>query len=346
MTNPTALHPVDDFAKAVRAALADLPAEEVDDLTDGLEADLAERAADEESPEFGDPVAYANELRSAAGLPARPVPRHSSMSSVLGSAWDDLLGGLRELHTHPLVARLAAFFVALRPLWWAFRALMFYGILAWLFGMPFLAFNPVTLVLGGACLVVSVQLGRGKWQPRAWMRTALFVVNVVLVITVPVALLAMSSAFGGEVNNAYAEGANDAAHDQNGLVYNGRPISNIFAYDSNGAALKDVQLFDQKGRPLYTVDTPEERVSNVSPPYLVPFAGKHGRGGWNVYPLGFVTENQLGDTGGVKKGTKAKPSTPTFLIVPPLAGSTRTTSTPTPTGTPTPTATPTPAPSN
>jgi hypothetical protein len=121
----TALHPVDDFARAVRAALADLPADEVEDLTDGLEADLAERASDEESPEFGDPVAYANELRSAAGLPPCDGRRSSSVGSVLGSTWTDLLGGLRELQKHPLIARLVAFIVALRPLWWAFRAAIF-----------------------------------------------------------------------------------------------------------------------------------------------------------------------------------------------------------------------------
>jgi hypothetical protein len=332
------LHPVDDFARAVRAALADLPADEVDDLTDGLEADLTERAADEESPEFGDPVAYANELRSAAGLPARAAHRQTSMGSVLGSAWDQLLAGLRELHAHPLIARLAAFFVALRPLWWAFRALMFYGILTWLLGIPFLASNPATLLLAIGCLVLSVQLGRGKWMPRTWVRTGLFVVNVLLVITVPVALIAVNSAFGAQVDNAYASGVNDAAHEQNGLVYNGRLISNIFAYDSNGKALKDVQLYDQKGRPLYTVSSPETLMTDA--PFLVPYAGKHGRGGWNVYPLGFITDNQRGPDGNPKSGAKPSPSTLNDLLVPPLKKHA-----PVPTATPAPTGTPTPTPS-
>src|ERR1700709_2176140 len=96
----TALHPVDDFARAVRAALADLPADEVDDLTDGLEADLAERAADEESPDFGDPTDYANELRSAAGLPASTHHRPTTLEGVMSGAWRDLVSGIREIYAH------------------------------------------------------------------------------------------------------------------------------------------------------------------------------------------------------------------------------------------------------
>jgi hypothetical protein len=238
------------------------------------------------------------------------------MGSVLGSAWADLLGGLRELHKHPLIARLAAFFVTLRPLWWAFRAAVFYGILTWAIGTPFLAFNLGTILLGAICLVLSVQLGRGKWQPKAWMRTALLAINVLLVITVPVALLAMTSAFSTEVNNAYADGQN-----QSQLNYDGLEFINV-------------QLFDQRGKPLNAV--PDSSLS-VSDSLLVPNREVVGRKGWNVYPLESIKASQLGDNGEPKKGAKPKPVTPTYLIVAPLANAA-------PTPTPMPTATPTPAP--
>jgi hypothetical protein len=332
----TVLHPIDDFARAVRAALADLPSDEVEDLTDGLEADLTERASDEESPEFGDPVAYANELRSAAGLPPRAPNRPASMGSVLGTAWTDLVSGLRDLQKHPVVAKLTAFFVALRPLWWVFRAWVIYGVVTWMLGIPSLAFNLATFVIGLGSLILSVQLGRGKWQPKAWMRTVLLVTNVILVLAVPVALIATGGAFGSQLDNAYAEGQNDGAHAQNGLVYNGRSISNIFAYDAGGKPLTQVQLYDQSGHPLYTVDGPEDLMSNYGPPYLVPFADKHGRGGWNVYPLGFVTQNQLSQDGSPKRNTKSAPSTLNDLLVPPLPKATsKPTATPSPTPTPT-----------
>jgi hypothetical protein len=335
----TALHPVDDFARAVRAALGDLPPDEVEDLTDGLEADLAERASDEESPDFGDPVDYALELRSAAGLPPRDVRGPSSPSrSVFGSAWADLLSGLRELKGHPLIGRLVAFFVAIRPLWWLFRAWVFYGVVTWMLGVASLSFNLGTIVLGTACLVLSVQLGRGKWQPRAWIRTAVLVMNVLVVLTIPVALLATSFAFNAQYSDAYADGVSDGSQNPDGLVYNGHQITNIFAYDAAGQPLKNVQLFDQKGRPLDTVS--DTTLAVTEPPYLVPNQNVVGRKGWNVYPLETINANQINGLNGLpKKGAKAKVATPTFLIVPPLADQT-----PSATATPQPSATPTPGP--
>lgn len=338
----TTLSPIDDFARAVRAALADLPSDEVEDLTDGLEADLAERASDEESPDFGDPVAYANELRSAAGLPAGDRRRATGTGSVLGSAWAELLSGLRELNTHPLVARLAAFFVVLRPLWWAFRAWIFYGIVTALFGMPSLSLNLGSFVIGVASLVVSVQLGRGRWQPRAWMHTGLLVLNIILVLAVPFVLLITSSAFSSQIDNAFADGVSQISADGSGLAYNGHEITNIFAYDASGKPLTNVQLFDQEGKPLNTV--PDTSMKAMEDPYLVPSNEVVGRRGWNVYPLRTINANELDDQGQPKKSAKPKASAPVFLLVPPLAGATGATPTPvsTPTAIPSPTATPVP----
>jgi hypothetical protein len=343
MTTATSLHPVDDFARAVRAALSDLPAEEVEDLTDGLEADLTERASDEASPDFGDPVAYANELRSAAGLPPRVVTKPTGLDGVLTIAWRDLLRGLRELYSHPLISRAAGFFVALRPLWWLVRAWAFYGVLVWMFSVPSFQLTPLTFIVGAGTLILSVQWGRGKWLPRQWMRRALLGVNILLAVLTPVILIATLSGFSSQMDAAYASGQNDGEHEQNGLSYNGRQISNIFAYDSTGKALKQVQLFDQTGRPLYTVDSAQEPYIDNGSAYLVPFGSKHGRGGWNVYPLGFLTQNQLGDGSYPKKNAHPASSALGDLLVPALKSSTPT-PTPTPTAIPSPAGTPTPTP--
>ncbi len=102
-TPMTLLDHVGAYAAAVRAALADLPPEQVEDLTDGLEADLAEALEDREGPvvtgetpigrttahgaattpgssamidltrRFGPAADYAAELRAAAGL---ALPQH------------------------------------------------------------------------------------------------------------------------------------------------------------------------------------------------------------------------------------------------------------------------------
>jgi hypothetical protein len=163
-------------------------------------------------------------------------------------------------------------------------------------------------------------------------------VNILLVLTIPVALIAMSSAFGSQVNNAYADGQNDSLLSNNGLEYNGRQITNIFAYDASGRPLTDVQLFDQGGRPLDTVS--DTALTVAEGPFLVPSGDVIGRKGWNVYPLEHIGASQLNGDAEPRKGAKPKPATPPFLIVAPLANSVP------PTPTPTSTATPTPAPTN
>src|SRR3954468_1429827 len=74
-TSPLASPAVAEFAAAVRAALSDLAPDEIDELTDGLEADLTDRLADGDAADLGDPRAYAEALGPAAGLPHRPMPR-------------------------------------------------------------------------------------------------------------------------------------------------------------------------------------------------------------------------------------------------------------------------------
>lgn len=71
-SGPAASDQVDSYVQAVRAALSDLPSEEVEDLTAGMDADLAELLAERGGPlevVLGSPQVYAAELRSAAGLP-------------------------------------------------------------------------------------------------------------------------------------------------------------------------------------------------------------------------------------------------------------------------------------
>lgn len=63
------------FLAAVEAACADLDPAERSRLVGGLEEHLSELSADgvDLTAELGDPVAYARELRSAAGLPTGPA---------------------------------------------------------------------------------------------------------------------------------------------------------------------------------------------------------------------------------------------------------------------------------
>lgn len=116
---------ITEFARRVREHLGDLPAEEVDDLTDGLEADLAEAFSESPSAGLPDPRAYALELRDAAGLPESVESRGGVRRAFGGVA-----NGLREqraefaanLRKNPTTARVLDFFVELRPAWWILRA--------------------------------------------------------------------------------------------------------------------------------------------------------------------------------------------------------------------------------
>ncbi len=63
-------HDVAAYLERVRTALADLPAEALDELLADVEASLHDAAAEGEAPaaRLGPPEDFARELRSAAGL--------------------------------------------------------------------------------------------------------------------------------------------------------------------------------------------------------------------------------------------------------------------------------------
>jgi hypothetical protein len=172
MTAAVLLDHVSAYAAAVRAHLADLSPEQVDDLTDGLEADLAEALEDREGPvvtgeipvgrsigtprgpddagastvidltrRFGPAAEYAAELRAAAGLeavgPARE-PRVPLRTRVLAPARDLIAtwrAALAPFLATPPGQALTGFLGSLRPLWWVLRGWVWYVISGSFFGV-------------------------------------------------------------------------------------------------------------------------------------------------------------------------------------------------------------------
>ncbi|HEY4225019.1 MAG TPA: hypothetical protein VGM70_04340 [Pseudolysinimonas sp.] len=334
---------VSEFAAAVRAALSDLNADEVDDLTDGLEADLTDRLADGHTAELGDPIAYAEELRAAAGLPHRAAPRSGA------STWQSVGAALREaprataaafrdfVAGHPALRGLGAFFLAIRPLWWLFRAVVVTALIGNFLNPGWQPLSGFTIVVGIVALVLSAQFGRGKWLPFAWMRGLLLAVNVLLVIAAPFLL----GGWATQINNAaytetYANLQPDYSAD--GLMENGNPVTNIFAYGAQGNPLTDVQLFDQDGKPLdLSGDPTAATLEDDKPGLLIPNQNVPGRLGWNVVPLGHVALKDRNEDGSINHTATPTPAKLPFAQATPLAGSE-------PTPTPIPTPTPTPAP--
>ena len=311
------------FAAEVRRHLDDLPADEVDDLLDGLEADLSEQAADAgETFEIPDAAAYAAELRAAAGLPERRepeaarVPMHVRMEELRAQ----VAGRIRS---HRAGRAALDFLTALRPVWWVLRGAALYVVLAFFPSVIVRESAPVPrdpfawLVLLLA-VVLSVQWGRGLWLPTRWLRVLRTIVNVVTAVAAVIMLISAPTV----LPRAFAPTAIAAESSPLGLSLDGEPVNNIFPYDSEGNPLTGVQLFDEQGRPLTTVGA--DGVENAwqwdhvfrNGTVTSPAAGTGTRPVWNVFPL---RETQAGGVwvedprAGV---SEADPGVPPFPQVP------------------------------
>jgi hypothetical protein len=294
------------FAAAVRGHLDDLPVDDVEELIDGLEADMTEQAADARGDfVLPDAAAYAAELRSAAGLPARDAKashRRHGTASWRGRARAARTVVAEWIARHPAARSVCDFLVSLRPVWWIIRALVAYALVLPLippftydvseFVKRFLAsitFMPQLTVLLGALIVVSIQWGRGRWMPWRWVRVLCTTVSLIAAIAAPFMVFAVAS----ETGSAYGrlQSAAEVPDFTPGLAVDGGRVRNIFAYDSAGNPLKDVQLFDQDGRPLTTVgggganaDMDYYFYGGGGPtPVAVEIPGRQPV--WNVFPL-------------------------------------------------------------
>jgi hypothetical protein len=321
------------FAGAVRAELDDLSAEEIDDLTEGLEADLTDQAADAGAPALGDPVEYAAELRSAAGLPPRTTPVVSLWSFEPVTAWWSRVGSATErvIHSNPAIASIARFLASLRPVWWIARGWgLFMGVQAVFLSRSIENAVPrdiIDLIVFVPLIVLSVQWGRGKWMPRPWLR----VLRVLASIT---AILCM---FLFVVVTVESARYTDVVYEEPlGLSYNGNRITNIFAYGPDGEPLRDVRLFDQYGEPISVVNGVESNqyqemfTLGDGAFALVPNYAAPDGAFWNIYPLRKAIVD-IG-TGSVESTQPAIDVAPPFPNVTPLQGSQ-----PSPTATPQPT---------
>lgn len=304
-----------DFVAAVRERLSDLPAGEIDELLEDLEGDLVERLADD--GELGDAAAYADELRRAAGLPdrvaqAKPAekPRRTLAESLalLKSSWDTYWAAT------PGRVACRDFAGSLMPLWWVIRALLAVWLiwfwLGWVpayGGVSVLWPTPGTMLASIAAIIVSVQWGRGKWLPKRWLVRVYRALNIFAVVALVPSLMVMN---GGTL---FAGGYEDDEeyYDTDGLVLDGeQTITNIYAYDCTGKPLNGVQLFDQDGEPVTTLQlgSPAEYESALGTvdedgweskvTELNPLAASAKA--WNVFPLSAATVDEDGNRGAIE----------------------------------------------
>lgn len=193
MTAPEQAEPdveVRAYARQVRAALADVPADRLTELLDDLEDHLVEVAAECGEPlavRLGPPAEYAAELRRAAGL-AEPA-------ATADASWrTGVSAGLDRLTSSPQYAAVRDFLPELRPAWWVLRAWApLVALDAVLFGrtsfpVPSLGFPLLGLLVTGAAITWSVRLGlRARRDPERGDARVAVVVNGLLALLTLVA---------------------------------------------------------------------------------------------------------------------------------------------------------------
>jgi hypothetical protein len=246
MTTRTASHDVKSYLDAVRARLDDLPAEERDDLLADVEPSILEGAEESDAPvelRLGPPHAFADELRSAAGLP----PRAEGPEAAPRAGLRDRLAAADAFFTSNPATR---WLRELAPLWWAFRGVVAVGLIELLLGESLLGGSSLpahALALALAVVVaVTASVAVGLRRPRR--NTAVVVVNLVLAL----AAVAVSWNAIGAASAVLDDGGESAAPPAfaPGLTYDDVPVENIYAFDREGRLLYDVRLFMQDGRPL------------------------------------------------------------------------------------------------
>ncbi|MEU1889196.1 hypothetical protein ABZ491_27380 [Micromonospora rifamycinica] len=245
---------ITDYVERVRVALADLPAQERDELTEDLPEHLAEVAVESDGSlvdRLGTPEAYAAELRAAAGAGDPAAGRR-----VLDRRIAALVGRTRarvgrvDARLGPLLGHATAgeFLRLLRPAWWVARGYLAamlvtamttdgpLGLLPRLDGHAF-----VGLLMLAGLVLGSIWVGRRTPGLRSWRRWSVHATAVVLVLFAIVAVADVDgharSGYGYDYESTSVQDPYDLVQD-------------VYVYDSEGRLVQNARLFDQNGTPI------------------------------------------------------------------------------------------------
>ncbi|TNH29881.1 hypothetical protein FHG89_10245 [Micromonospora orduensis] len=242
---------ITDYVARVRAALADLPPTQRDELTEDLADHLAEFAAETDGTlveRLGEPETYAAELRAAAGATGRGG---RNLDQRVASAVVRVRARLRVLDTRlgPLLGYDTAgeFLRLLRPAWWVLRgylAAMLVTVISTGGGFGLLPRFGGELLAGlfmlAGFVLASIWLGRRSAQLAGWPRWAVHAGSVVL------AIFALAAVGNAEDRLGY----NDYYYDQTSVDSQYSQVRDVFVYDSEGRLVENARLFDQNGNPI------------------------------------------------------------------------------------------------
>ncbi|MGI9015813.1 MAG: HAAS signaling domain-containing protein [Euzebya sp.] len=255
------------YILAVEQALGGVDAEERQDLLDDLRTHidaLLEEEGDtvDLADRLGAPDDYAAELVDSAGLSTQPTRR-----GLLGS----LHQRRQSLAASPRMVAAGQWLRQLRPAWWVARG---YGLAVvasildggWVgkdeFPVPQVLGNSLTgLVVTAGLIYASVEVGAGRMDTSARGRgLAVRILSVVAVFGLLVQAVSGSNDFYPEPLDGGVYGELDLALSQleggqRALTLPGLdPVTNIYAFDTDGNPLQDVLLYDGVGNPLVLQD--------------------------------------------------------------------------------------------
>ena len=277
MTTETRANDVASYATAVRAALADLPAEEQTALLEDLEDHLAEIAAEADGTlveRLGPPETYGAELRAAYGAVhgqggRRALPRQAMLASMAVRLRQ--AGWYRDVR---------AFLPSLRPAWWVARGYLVVLLLTVMFSSgfnvrpipnPFRSSGLLQLIATIIAIVISVRLGQRSRPRNDAVRLVGILGNTAIALLAIPMLHSMST-------TPFPDSApvSDSTPSFPG-AYAGGGVTNIYPYSRDGKPLTDVLLYDQDGRPL-VVDAKGAGLTTADP------TGADGQPITNAYP--------------------------------------------------------------
>ncbi len=286
------------YLNAVRSRLADLPAEERDDLVADVEASLLESG----EPPALSPEDFAAELREAAGLaPAGPAAPQPSLSDSLRS-WLSSERASSLLRTGSELA----------PIWWLARAYVAVAVVAlaagwgWPLGSGTTSYTlsvKTSLLALFAATAASVWLGLLGRRERAGFRRVRLGVNIALALAlVPVAAHSLDQLAWNAPEQIVL-----AAEPLPGLANDGVRVQNVYAFSRDGRPLFDVFLYDDRGMPLEVLGAPD--------PARRVLIGRDGTPWLNSYPIRYY---EPGTTTVARPDLAPSIILPDEIVTPPL----------------------------
>jgi uncharacterized membrane protein len=180
--NSTTASEIRSYLDEVRAALADLPPTDRDELLEDLPDHLATVLADDAGSlreRLGEPAAYASELRAAAGMGAAAAPAHEARNRWR-ERWVDLDRRVGLALGYGSVSELMH---ALRPGWWVVRGVL--AAIALLVAVQFRPDRPgflLVFLVTAALVAASIRLGVATHDMSAGGRRVVVAGSLVLIL--------------------------------------------------------------------------------------------------------------------------------------------------------------------